>query len=87
MNVCAGNAECTNTDGSYICQCESGYSGDGSNFCNGETSHCFLHTSICVSQISMSAWMGLMVAEIIQSAPTLPVTTPVPAKQDTLEME
>ena len=41
MNVCAGNAECTNTDGSYTCQCESGYGGDGKNFCNGETSHCF----------------------------------------------
>ena len=28
-NNCDENAQCTNTDGSYICTCNPGYSGDG----------------------------------------------------------
>ena len=31
---CDMNAECTNTDGSYICSCNAGYSGDG-HMCSG----------------------------------------------------
>ena len=27
--MCHDNATCTNTDGSYKCQCKNGYSGDG----------------------------------------------------------
>ena len=29
MNECDGNALCTNTEGSYVCRCLSGYQGDG----------------------------------------------------------
>ena len=32
---CDVNAVCNNTDGSYICACNSGYSGDG-NTCTGK---------------------------------------------------
>ena len=32
---CHANAICNNTDGSYICTCDSGYSGDGFT-CNGK---------------------------------------------------
>ena len=32
---CSANAECLDTDGSYECQCLSGYDGDGFN-CTGE---------------------------------------------------
>ena len=28
-NICGANADCHNTDGSYICNCKAGYSGDG----------------------------------------------------------
>ncbi len=28
-HTCDVNAECTNTAGSYTCECRSGYSGDG----------------------------------------------------------
>ena len=28
-DTCDVNAECTNTDGSYTCSCNAGYSGDG----------------------------------------------------------
>ena len=31
---CHANATCNNTEGSYICTCDSGYSGDGFT-CNG----------------------------------------------------
>ena len=31
---CHANATCNNTIGSYICQCDTGYSGDGFN-CTG----------------------------------------------------
>ena len=35
-HVCHHNASCTNTDGSYTCKCDSGYSGNGHN-CSGKT--------------------------------------------------
>ena len=31
---CGYNANCTNTDGSYTCKCQSGYDGNGTN-CTG----------------------------------------------------
>ena len=30
-NICGANADCHNTDGSYICHCKAGYTGDGKN--------------------------------------------------------
>ena len=33
-NDCDENADCTNTDGSYTCSCQPGFSGDGIT-CNG----------------------------------------------------
>ena len=32
--TCGENAECLNTEGSYSCQCKSGFTGDGYN-CTG----------------------------------------------------
>ena len=34
-NQCDSNAQCNNTDGSYICGCLSGYQGDGRS-CTGK---------------------------------------------------
>ena len=34
LDTCDINAECTNTNGSYECQCNSGYRGNGW-ICNG----------------------------------------------------
>ena len=31
LNNCHENAQCTNTEGSYTCSCNPGYSGDGVN--------------------------------------------------------
>ena len=36
---CHENATCNNTEGSYMCTCDSGYSGDGFT-CNGRTLMC-----------------------------------------------
>ena len=33
--MCDQNANCTDTVGSYTCECRVGYDGDG-NMCNGE---------------------------------------------------
>lgn len=33
-DVCGANANCTDTDGSFECSCDSGYSGDGMS-CSG----------------------------------------------------
>ena len=33
---CDDNATCTNTDGSFMCACDTGYSGDGRT-CNSKT--------------------------------------------------
>ena len=35
---CHVNADCTNTQGSYRCNCKSGYFGDGRRTCNGKGS-------------------------------------------------
>ena len=35
---CHSNATCNNTDGSYLCKCDSGYSGDGFT-CAGKTKY------------------------------------------------
>ena len=35
-HTCDGNANCTNTDGSFKCQCEIGFSGDGTT-CRGNS--------------------------------------------------
>ena len=34
MSPCHANATCNNTDGSYICTCDPGYTGDG-KMCDG----------------------------------------------------
>ena len=38
--MCGMNADCTNTIGSYMCSCSSGYTGDGT-MCTGECKCCF----------------------------------------------
>lgn len=35
-NPCGYNANCTNTNGSYFCECQTGYEGNGTN-CTGKT--------------------------------------------------
>ena len=34
-NECDSNASCENTDGSFLCQCKIGFTGEGSS-CSGE---------------------------------------------------
>jgi len=45
LNVCHEDANCTNTIGSFECQCRPGYSGDGRT-CDGK------HACICVRSFS-----------------------------------
>ena len=35
-NPCHDNATCTDSEGSFSCMCDTGYTGDGYNMCNGE---------------------------------------------------
>lgn len=39
LNNCDANAVCTDTDGSFNCQCNNGYTGNGS-ICFGKLSYC-----------------------------------------------
>ena len=34
-SVCRENSNCTNTEGSYACECLRGYTGDGKHNCSG----------------------------------------------------
>lgn len=43
-NDCDPNAVCTNTEGSYICQCYRGFEGDGQN-CTGKLNLTFQYFS------------------------------------------
>ena len=55
LHNCHGDAQCTNTEGSYICSCSPGYTGDGKHCtgrdlwvaCSGceHLSHCLLFVS------------------------------------------
>ncbi|XP_074607190.1 uncharacterized protein LOC141860103 [Acropora palmata] len=39
-NICDANADCHNTDGSYICHCKAGYTGDGKNCSRADVNQC-----------------------------------------------
>ncbi|XP_047136398.1 uncharacterized protein LOC100212257 isoform X2 [Hydra vulgaris] len=49
MNNCSTNATCFNTPGSFFCQCNSGFSGDG-QLCN-DINECLLNTSCALNAI------------------------------------
>ena len=49
MNNCAEQAMCNNNDGSFICTCNTGYSGNGAT-CSGKLTN----TSIACSKIQSS---------------------------------
>ena len=40
-NTCALNATCTNTEGSYNCSCNLGYTGNGENCTSKEISYMY----------------------------------------------
>ena len=48
-NPCDTNAQCTNTDGSYTCSCNAGYTGDGT-ICTGESNINILY---CIFSITL----------------------------------
>ena len=50
-NDCHERAECTNTEGSYNCSCNVGYTGDGFN-CTGIYEKMLLFVHACMLQYS-----------------------------------
>nr|XP_039268362.1 fibrillin-1-like [Styela clava] len=45
-NACSAQADCTDTIGSYVCACKTGYTGDGLVTCN-DINECTSYTHIC----------------------------------------
>ena len=45
-NPCDENADCTNSDGSYTCNCKQGFKGNGT-VCEGKLYHSFIYKSDC----------------------------------------
>ena len=54
VDICDENATCTNTNGSYKCECKSGFMGDGT-ICNGK--QCYYHILFieCISFVIASS--------------------------------
>ena len=92
---CDENADCTNTEGSYICSCKQGFDGDGST-CEGMLNAIQIYGKEAIissqlpfplNQILMSVpWNPVHVATTL-NVPTLAVLTAVLANRDILEME
>lgn len=45
INTCSPYADCSNTDGGYICTCQTGYSGDG-YYCGESLSYVLSYTVV-----------------------------------------
>ena len=52
-SVCHQNANCTNTNGSYSCQCLTGYNGDGNLDCAGTVIYIAQLFYCCVSNANI----------------------------------
>ena len=94
-NECDPNASCENTNGSFICQCKIGFTGDGSS-CSGEydqQDNATILSPMCcmyvppLQQILMSVRLELSFVIQMQSVLILMVATPAPVHLDSLEME
>ena len=84
---CDTNAVCTNTPGSFTCDCNQGYSGDGLN-CVGKYSSPGLGTlTQWPLQILMNVWLILMTVTLMLSVPTPLVASPVTVTRATVEMD
>ena len=87
IDVCDGNATCNNTEGSYECVCNSGFSGTGLSCESKGKSHLSI---LCLSQIFpqilMSVLLGVF-AMRVQSVWTHQAAMSVPASLATLVMD
>ena len=87
IDTCDGNATCNNTEGSYECVCNSGFSGTGLSCESKEKSHLsILYLSQIFPQILMSVLLGVF-ATRVQSVWTHQAAMSVPASLDTLVMD
>ena len=67
LNVtCGENAGCLNTEGTYSCQCKSGFTGDGYSNCTGESRVCWI-VCVCAGLF----WLGDVVEHKIVHYTTL----------------
>ena len=59
LNNCSPNATCTNTNGSYTCTCDTGYTGDGFN-CTGICAlSCIIFLCVTECVYALQMWMSV----------------------------
>ena len=84
VNECAGNvsvcdehANCTDSEGSFLCTCNTGFSGDGYNCSSEILASIKLHTILFILQISMNARLTAMYVMIMLYVKIMWVATSV----------
>ena len=60
---CDANATCTNTNGSFTCECNDGYIGDGFTCNPGQYTHALVMYKTCVQDLGLDICMKLTATE------------------------
>ena len=88
---CSPNATCTNIIGSFTCDCNQGYNGNGIT-CVGtcipsQHTHNKMNVHVSLPQILTNVLLVLITVPLMLHVPTILEASPVPVTRDTVEMD